>query len=192
MSDQLNVEAREQLGTRATNRLRQDGKVPAVLYGHGADNVHLSIPHREVELMLRHHSKHVKLNGASDDHALVKDLQWDPLGIDVLHVDLLRISLDERVTLTVPVKLHGSPIGLNHHGSTNELLHEVEISVPAVSIPDEVQLNVNDLDVGQSKTAADISLPEGAQLVTPPETVIVLMSEGKSSSDDSDEEGGDE
>ncbi|QDV55609.1 50S ribosomal protein L25 [Rosistilla oblonga] len=175
MSDVLNVEVRENMGTAATRKLRDTGRIPAVVYGHGGENQHLSVPRKEVELLLRHHSKHVQLAGAANDHVLLKDVQWDPLGIEVLHMDLLRVSLSEKVTITVPVKLHGVAIGLNHHGVMNEILHSVEINVPALKIPEFVELNVNDLDVGQSKTAADIELPEGAELTTDPTAVVVQM-----------------
>ncbi|QDS87393.1 50S ribosomal protein L25 [Rosistilla ulvae] len=175
MSDVLNVEIRENMGTAATRKLRDAGRIPAVVYGHGGENQHLAVPRKDVELLLRHHSKHVQLAGAANDHVLVKDVQWDPLGIEVLHMDLLRVSLTEKVSLTVPIKLHGVAIGLNHHGALNEILHSVEINVPAVKIPEFVELNINDLDVGQSKTAADIELPEGAELVTDATTVIVQM-----------------
>ncbi|MEZ6089666.1 MAG: 50S ribosomal protein L25 [Pirellulaceae bacterium] len=177
MSDVLNVEVRENMGTAATRKLRQAGLVPAVVYGHGGDNQHLSVPRKDVELMLRHQSKHVQLAGAASDHVLVKDLQWDPLGIEVLHMDLQRISLSEKVSLTVPVKLHGVAAGVNHHGILHEILHSVEIRVSAADIPEFVELNINDLDVGQSKTAADIELPSGAELVTDPTAVVVQVNE---------------
>lgn len=175
MSDVLNVEVRENMGTAATRKLRDAGSIPAVVYGHGGENQHLSVPRKEVEVLLRHHSKHVQLAGASKDHVLVKDVQWDPLGIEVLHMDLLRVSLTEKVNVAVPVKLHGVAVGLNHHGVMNELLHSVEILVPTIKIPEFVELNINDLDVGQSKTAADLELPEGAELVTDATAVVVQM-----------------
>lgn len=173
--DVLNVEVREKMGTAATRRLRQTNMIPAVVYGHGSANQHLCVPRKEVEMVLRHKTRHVQLAGASKDHVLIKDLQWDPLGIEVLHMDLLRVSMSEKVTLTVPIELHGVAIGLNHHGVLNELMHEVEISVSAMNIPESVQLNINDLDVGQSKHASDIELPQGAQLVSDPKAVVVQM-----------------
>jgi len=192
MSDVLNVETRENTGTAATRRLRQAGQVPAVLYGHGGENLHLAVTQKQVDAMIRHQARHVELAGAVVEHALVKDLQWDALGIDVLHIDLLRVSLKEKVTLTVPIKLHGMAVGLNHHGSMNEILHEVEIRVTANNIPEAVELNVNDLDIGQTKTLGDLELPEGAELTGDPESVVVQMNEQSETSDSADgEEGAD-
>ncbi len=173
--DVLNVEVREKMGTAATRRLRQTNMVPAVVYGHGSDNQHVCVPRKEVDMVLRHKTRHVQLAGASKDHVLIKDLQWDPLGIEVLHLDLLRVSMSEKVSLTVPVKLHGVAVGLNHHGVLTEVMHEVEISVSTMNIPEFVELNINDLDVGQNKHASDIELPAGAELVTDPTALIVQM-----------------
>ena len=71
--------------------------MPAVLYGHGEENAHLSIPERQVKTLIRHHSKTVELSGAIKDTALVSEVQWDPLGIEVLHLDLIRVNLKELV-----------------------------------------------------------------------------------------------
>lgn len=188
MSDVLTVAVREKLGTANTRRLRDQGQVPVVLYGHGGENVHLSVAKKEVNLLLRHHTRHVELAGGVKEHAIVKDLQWDPLGIEVLHMDLVRISLDEKVKLTVPIKFHGQPIGLQNHGSTNEILHEVEILVPATNIPDELQLNINDLDVGGSKIVADIALPEGGEFVTDSSAQVIVMSGASASASEDAEE----
>src|SRR6056297_167123 len=107
VSEVLEVEKRDRVGSRATRQLRRDGRVPAVLYGHGEQNEHLSIPETQVQTLIRHHSKMVELAGAIKDTALVSDIQFDPLGIDVLHLDLIRVNLRELVDVTVPVETHG-------------------------------------------------------------------------------------
>ena len=95
MSEVLHVELREQTGTAATRRLRKAGQTPVVLYGHGQGSVHLTVASTEVAALVRHHGKTVQLMGAASDHALVSDMQWDPLGIDVLHLDLVRVDLTQ-------------------------------------------------------------------------------------------------
>ena len=90
MAEVLQVEKRDVLGSRATRKLRRGGRVPAVLYGHGEQNEHLSASSVQVQTLIRHHSKTVELAGAVKDTALVTEVQWDPLGIEVLHLDLIR------------------------------------------------------------------------------------------------------
>lgn len=172
MTDVLHVELREQIGTAATRRLRKAGKVPGVLYGHGEQNLHLAVPAADVAALIRHHGKTVQLAGAANEHALVNEMQWDPLGIDVLHLDLIRVNLKEMVDVTVPVRLHGEPVGVREGGILLENVHEVDIRCSAGAIPEDIGLSVGGLKLGESLTAAQLELPEGVELVTDPETVI--------------------
>jgi len=171
-TDVLHVELRDKTGTAATVRLRREGKVPAVLYGHGQANQHLSISRTEIKTFLRHHGKAVTLAGAVADTALVSDVQFDALGIEVLHLDLIRVNLQERVTLMVPVHLTGDAVGVRGGGVLLENLHEVEITCFAGAIPEFLALNVSDLDLGGHKSASDLKLPEGVELVTPKESMV--------------------
>ena len=172
MADVLEVEKREQTGSAATRRLRRDGSVPAVLYGHGEDNQHLAVPAKQVQLVARNHVKMVELSGAVKDTALVSDMQWDPLGIEVLHLDLIRVNMKEKVEVTVSIHVHGDPAGVREGGIFVENAHDVQIRCPAGSIPESLGLSVNDLHVGQNKTAADLELPEGVELITAADTVV--------------------
>src|SRR6056297_1008405 len=112
MAEVVQVQRREgRLGTAASRRLRKAGSVPAVLYGHEQANEHLVIEQKTIDALLRHHSKIVELQGAVNETALISDLQFDPLGIEVLHVDLLRVNMNERVTVTVPIQFKGEAAG---------------------------------------------------------------------------------
>ncbi len=181
MAEVLNVESRDQIGTTASRRLRSSGRVPAVLYGHGQETAHLSVAERDVKAMLRHHSKTVTLAGDVQDTALVREVQFDPLGIDVIHLDLLRVNLKESVEVTVPVKLHGDPPGLREGGMLREVLHDAQVRCSADAIPEELILNVSDLHVGDSLTAASLELPEGVELVTPVDSMVAQIEEPKRS-----------
>ncbi|MCG8650966.1 MAG: 50S ribosomal protein L25 [Pirellulales bacterium] len=172
MADVLQVEKREQTGSAATRRLRRNGNVPAVLYGHGEENQHLAVPAAQVKMVARNRTKMVELAGAIKDTALVSEMQWDPLGIEVLHLDLQRVNVKEKVEVTVAIHVHGDPAGVREGGVFVENVHEVQIRCSAGAIPEGVGLGVNDLHLGQNKTAADLELPEGVELVTPTDTVV--------------------
>ena len=180
MADVLNVEKREQVGSSASQKLRKAGRVPAVLYGHGEGTEHISIPATQVKLLLRHHSKTVELAGAIKETALVSDVHWDPLGIDVLHLDLIRVNLKELVDVTVPVHLHGDAVGLREGGILIENVHSVDIRCPAGAIPEHIGLNINELHLGEHLTAADLVLPDGVELVTATDTVVAHIEAPKS------------
>ncbi|MDB4476728.1 50S ribosomal protein L25 [Rhodopirellula sp.] len=187
MAEVLDVEKREQVGSSATERLRRSGRVPAVLYGHGENNEHLSVPAAQVKTLLRHHSKTVELAGDVKETALVSQIQWDPLGIEVLHLDLIRVNLKELVRVTVAIHRHGDAEGLRQGGLMIDNVHEVEIECFAGQIPENLSLNVTDLELGGQKTAADLELPEGVSLVTPAETVVAHVEQPKGASEETSE-----
>ncbi|KAA1259044.1 General stress protein CTC [Rubripirellula obstinata] len=190
MAEVLEVERREKVGSAATTRLRREGKVPAVLYGHGESNEHLAVPKVQVSTLIRHHSKTVELKGAVAETALVNHIHWDPLGIEVLHLDLIRVNLKEEVEVTVAIHTRGESVGVRNGGMLLENMHEVDIRCPAGSIPDALDVDVSELDLGAHLTAGDLELPEGVILVTETDAVIVRIEEPKGSSDDDEAESG--
>jgi len=172
MADVLEVEKRDRVGSSASRKLRKAGRVPVVLYGHGEENSHLSVPAKQVKLLLRHRSKTVELAGAVKDTALVSFVHWDPLGIEVLHLDLIRVNLKELVEVTVSLATHGDPAGVHEGGILIENIHSVDIRCPAGAIPENIGLNINELHLGESMTANDLELPEGVELITSTDTVV--------------------
>jgi large subunit ribosomal protein L25 len=166
MSETLSVERRTKLGKRNNERLRRDGRLPAVLYGHGEEALSLSIPVDQFDATLRHGAKVVDLEGAASGQALLQDVQWDTFFQHVLHVDLLRIVAGELITVTVAIDLRGESPGALGGGVIEQLLHEVEIEVTPAKLPDKLHVNINHLELGQTLTLKDIiDLPEGARLI---------------------------
>ena len=174
MADTLHVETREKLGTANNRRLRWAGKLPAVLYGHGEDPQHLTIPADEVRASLRHGSQVVQLEGAVSGQALFQEIQWDTFQMHLLHVDLLRVKKGERIQVTVPVATRGVAPGEGAGGIVEVVLHEVEIETSPAFIPESLHININHLELHDSLSAKDIEgMPEGAKLVTDPEQMVV-------------------
>ncbi|TWT65185.1 50S ribosomal protein L25 [Allorhodopirellula solitaria] len=172
MTDVIQATKRDSTGTAATIRLRRAGNVPAVLYGHGEANEHLSISADQIRGLLRHHSKTIKLTGDVNETALVSDMQWDALGIEVLHLDLIRVNLKEKVEVTVTIETHGEAPGTREGGIFLENIREVDVRCSAGAIPDSLVLDINELHLDEHATAADLQLPEGVELITDPESVI--------------------
>lgn len=174
MAEELKVELRAERGKRRSRRMRHAGRVPAILYGHGEEPVSLAVPTEQIKAAIRHSSQMVDLTGALTESALIKDLQWDTLGTDVLHIDLMRVDASEVLTVEVTVDLRGEAPGTKEGGIVTHINHSVEIEVPASDVPERLHININQLGLEQSLTAADIEdMPQKAKLVTPPETVIV-------------------
>ena len=166
MSDSLEVVARTTTGTRDARRLRRQGLVPAVLYGHGEQCVDLAARRDALEAVVRHGSRIVELKGAVKTSALVRDLQWDTFGVEPLHVDFLRVDKTERIKVRVPLDLKGESPGHRAGGTLNLVLHEIEIECTPDTIPEKIHVPVGTLEIGGHIKVHDIDLPKGAKAIT--------------------------
>jgi large subunit ribosomal protein L25 len=173
MADVLNVSKREALGTSNTRRLRLKGLVPAVLYGHGQESIHLTIPATEVESAIRHGTKVIDIVGDATDSVLINEVQWDPYGSEILHIDLTRVSADETVAVTLVVELRGEAPGIKQGGIVDHQLHEIDIECPAGKIPERLSVSINHLGLGEVITAGDVEIPPSAKLITPSDQILV-------------------
>lgn len=162
----LTAKNREKVGTRYNNRLRDAGGLPAVVYGRGKDPVSITLDFRQASSLINKGEKIFKLDfpgtkGADEGQlVLLKDLQFDHLGSRVVHADFSRVSLTDRIHTKVPVHLIGEAKGLKQAGAI--LMHptaELDIECVVSELPDFVEVNINDLDVGHAITAADVKLP---------------------------------
>jgi large subunit ribosomal protein L25 len=173
VADTLQVKKREQTGTLRMKRLRQTGKIPAVLYGHGEGTVALTVSEKELGKVIDHGSHIVKLEGDAKDNALIKEIQWDTFGSRVLHLDLTRVDATEAVEVTIPIELKGDPTGTHHGGVINFHQHEITILCPANLLPDKIELKISELDIDQTISAGEVPLPTGATLAEDGNTPIV-------------------
>jgi large subunit ribosomal protein L25 len=173
MAEVFNVSKRSEVGKRANKRLRSGGQIPVILYGHGQASVSLAVKREDVDSALRHGGKVVNLQGDVTEEALIREVQWDAFGMEVLHLDLIRVSLTEKVEVTIAVHLRGEAAGVKAGGMLNQVLHEVTINCSVASIPEHLDLNIAALEIGGALHASDIPLPEGAELVTDPADIVV-------------------
>lgn len=174
MSDLLHVQERTSHGKRSNQRLRRDGRLPAVLYGHGEAPVSLTIAADELEASLRHGAKVLDLEGAATGKALLHEVQWDTFFQHVLHVDLLRVLAGEKVTIDVPVELRGEAPGVLNGGILEQIVHSLEIEVPLDAVPEKLHVNINHLEIGGELSVKDIEdLPPGATVNVDADEIIV-------------------
>jgi large subunit ribosomal protein L25 len=178
MPDILQVAKRTETGKRYNWRLRCTGHLPGIIYGHGEEPVMVSIPADQLRATLRHGHKVVDLAGDATGQALLQDIQWDAFQQHLVHVDLLRVDANERVTVEVPLLLKGEAPGEHHGGVVAHLVHYVEIETSPIHIPESLHININHLELHGSLKVGDIyDLPEGATLVTDADDVAVQCEE---------------
>lgn len=168
------TEARPGRGTRHSRSLRKAGRLPAVLYGHKEATVPLTLDLVEFSKAIRHGVRVVDLQAEGKvQKALIRDLQWDHLGKDLLHVDFARIDVNERVVVTVPLEMRGTAAGIAQGGVLDQTMHTLSIECLAIAIPDRIRVNVAELQLGQALHVKEIVLPEGVKAMADPETVVV-------------------
>ena len=175
MSDDLKVtaELRESFGKGAARKLRALGKIPAVLYGHGTEPVHVSLPGHQMLLILRKSNAVLELDIAGKGQlALVKDVQKDPVRQIIEHLDLIVVKKGEKVQVDIPVTIEGESAAgtiLNQDATT------VSLEVEATHIPERVTVSVEGLEEGAQILAGDLELPKGASLITEADVLIVAI-----------------
>ena len=171
ISNHLVTEIRDSFGKGAARKIRAVGKIPAVIYGHGTEPQHVTLPGHEVSLILRKSNQVLELDiQGKTTLALVKDVQKDPVRQIIEHVDLIVVRKGEKVTVDVPVHLEGESVAGT---SVNQDANTISLEVEATHIPESVVVSIEGLDEGSQVHAKDVVLPAGATLVSDPETLIV-------------------
>lgn len=179
------AEVRENFGKGYARRLRAAGQIPAVIYGHGTEPVHVSLPGHQVSLLIRRANAVLELEVAGKQQlTLVKDVQKDPVHQIIEHIDLLVVKKGEKVQVDVPVVVLGEPFAGTIANLDNAT---VTLEVEATHIPETIEVDVEGLEDGTHITAADLTLPKGAALVTEPETLVVAISVPAATIAESDE-----
>ena len=170
----VHAELRENFGKGFARRLRAAGQIPAVIYGHGTSPVHVALPGHQVSLLVRRANALLELDiDGKDQLTLVKDVQRDPVRQIIEHIDLLVVKKGEKIHVDVPVTVVGEPFaGTIANLDASTVLLEVE----ATHIPEHIEVDVEGLEEGTHITAAELTLPRGASLLSDPETLIVAVS----------------
>lgn len=178
----LQAEVRTKFGKGAARKLRAADKIPAVIYGHGTEPQHVSLPGHETMLLVRTANAVVDLDidGAAQ-LALVKDVQRDPVRQIIEHIDLVVLRRGEKVTVDVPVVVEGESFSGTIHVQD---LNTVSLLVLATDIPEHVVVDVEGLEDGKQITAAELTLPEGAELETDGEALVVQIVTPRGTADD--------
>lgn len=169
----LEAQTRTEFGKGGARRTRREGRVPAVLYGHGQDVVHLSLPAREFAAALRNGGANALLTIVLDGKeqlALTKAVQRDPIRRVHEHVDLLLVRRGEKTTVDVPVIVVGDPAP---DTISNHQLNTVSLEADATNLPESIEVDITGRTAGQGITAGDLPLPAGATLITDPEALVI-------------------
>jgi large subunit ribosomal protein L25 len=167
----IEAEPRTEFGKGAARRTRREGRVPAVMYGQGAENRHFSLPEHELMLALKTANVLIRVEGIGQSAlALPKAVQRDPIKGLIEHVDLIEVRLGEKVNVEIPIRVSGDVFS---GGVLDQQLVQLSVEAEATHLPDGVTVDVEGMEVGTSVHAKDIALPEGTTLVTDLEALVL-------------------
>jgi large subunit ribosomal protein L25 len=174
----LDVQQRTKHGTNATKQLRKTGLIPAVIYGHGEGTASLSVPGDVLHKAIRQGVRifDVTVNGAMQK-ALLREVQWDPLGHDVLHADFYRVRADETITLEVRVELRGTAPGVTAGGVLVQPIHSLSVECLVVAIPESIRVNLGELQLNEAIHVRELKLPEGVKVKNDPDAIVVQVAQ---------------
>ncbi|MFO0864968.1 MAG: 50S ribosomal protein L25 [Gemmataceae bacterium] len=172
----LNAQERQGAGTRWARRLRKQGQVPCALYGHKEATLSLTVAGDELAKAIRHGVRLLDLKHAKGtEKALIREVQWDHLGSDILHVDFARISADERIEVEVRVEIRGTAPGVAEGGNLISPLHTLHVECLAISIPESIRVNIGELHLNQSIHVKELKLPEGVKVLNDADAIVVQV-----------------
>ena len=185
----LDYTRRTPKGSGAAKRLRRDGTIPGILYGHKQDPVPLSLPQEELVAALREGRQMVTLqDGPRSEMALIKDIQYDSLGSSIIHVDFSRVALDEKVAVSVSIELSGTPKGLTEGGVLDHVAKELNVECLATAIPEVIRISVAEMEIDQALHVSDLPLPDGVVATDDAESVVVVLHPPRVEEEEEEEE----
>src|SRR5437763_13615596 len=182
----LEVTRRERSGKEYAKKLRQENKIPAVVYGGHKDPVAITVERKAVVDLIQK-SEHgvrsiflLKMSGSDQQrHAMIKDMQMDPISRRMTHIDFVRVVMDEVVRLTIPVHLSGNSIGVKEGGILDWQMRELHVECLPNAIPDAIEVDISNLGAHQQVRMSDLTLPEGGKVEEEPNGVIVGVTTGR-------------
>ncbi len=170
----LKVRVREHVGSKDAQRIRCEGRIPVVVYGHREKPLTVAVDAHAFVEGLHHGQRLMDIQiGSKKQKVIVKDLQYDHLGKDIIHADLMRVDVTERVRVEVPVELKGTAKGAHQGGIIEEHTDHLEVECLVTEIPESIVVTVKEMNVGDSIHAGEVELPAGVKLISSADTLLV-------------------
>jgi large subunit ribosomal protein L25 len=170
----LEAHSRTTHGTHQADKLRKQGKVPVVLYGHKEATVSLTLNRDDLAKAIRKGARVLDLKtDGGVQKALINEIQWDHLGIELVHVDFKRVDINERIQITVPLELRGIAPGVTAGGVLDQPLHALHVECLAISIPQSIRVNIGELQIDGAIHVRELHLPEGVTALDDPDAVVI-------------------
>jgi len=162
-------------GTKFARRLRAKGRIPAIIYGHKQAPTPISMSRESVWEMIKKqtHLAELEMDGGGPETVMVREIQWDHLGKEIIHLDFARVSAGEAIETEVRIDLRGTAPGTTEGGILEQLIHSIEVTCRADAIPDNIKVDISELHIDGEIHVKDLKLPEGVTVKADPESLVV-------------------
>lgn len=172
----LKAEKREGTGTRRARTVRHGGRLPAVVYGHGEAPENLTLDRHDTVVALKHGARTLQLDiGGAKKQFLIKEVQYDTFGVMPIHLDLMRVDLNERVRVKVSIELKGTPKGASEGGVLDQVMSALDVECLVTEIPDTLHPAVTHLGLLEALLVKDLVLPPGVKALADPEDRVAVV-----------------
>lgn len=174
----ITAKSRVRNGSREARKLRRTGFIPAVVYGRKMDTVAIALPRAAFLQALKGGGRLFTLNsGANEENAFIADLQHHPVSEEIIHIDFTRVDMNEPVSLEVPFKFKGVPIGVVHGGLTEEVKTSTRVRCLPADIPSHIEIEISGIEINTAMHLRDLKLPPGVTIDENPELLVVRVVE---------------
>ena len=172
----LQAQVRAGSGSRAALKIRRAGNIPGIVYGHKEANIAVAVCAEELDRLIRvQHARVLDLMiDGKKETVLIRELQWDAFGREMLHVDFARVSESDRVRVTVPVELRNTP-KVTGGGVLDQPFHTLHVECSPVKIPDSIRIDITNLTLGHPIHVKELQVPDGVKVLEPAEAVVVQL-----------------
>jgi large subunit ribosomal protein L25 len=162
-------------GTKFARRLRAQGRIPAIIYGRKQAPTPISMTRESVWEMIKKqtHLAELEIDGGGPETVLVREIQWDHLGKEIIHLDFARVSASDSIETEVRIDLRGTAPGVAEGGILEQLIHSIEVTCRADAIPDNIKVDISELQIGGAIHVKDLKLPEGVTVQADPDSLVV-------------------
>lgn len=165
-------------------QMRRDGEIPSVVYGKGSENINIKVNTKELTDMLAQSSStsiliDLEIDGGKAQTAFLQATQKNALSGALVHADFLAVTEGMKISATIPVEVHGEPIGVKSGGIIEQLIRDLEISCSPKDLPEKIEVSIEHLEVGDSITIADLEIPEGVEVVLAGDVLVAIVNESR-------------
>ena len=185
----LNAETRAKTGTIPSRQARRAGRIPAVIYGHGAEVRHVTVDKKEWNVIKKQdiHILTITIDEKDEVNVLIKSSDYDYLKGEPIHVDFQAVNMDEKIAAMIPVHGIGTPIGLSQGGVMEQAIHELKVLCTPTSLPEVLEVNISNIGLNDIIHIGDIELPEGVEIAGDTSLPVFHVAEPNTDNSEDDE-----